>query len=61
MKEGETGLHTFSRVAYNSEITPFWRNLQELRTLFRPNRKSLIFSAILADNLQTILPYLHTS
>jgi rhamnogalacturonan endolyase len=47
MKEGETGLHTFSRVAYNSEITPFWRNLQELRTLFRPNRKSLLLSAIL--------------
>jgi rhamnogalacturonan endolyase len=47
MREGETGLHTFSRVAYNSETTPFWRNLQELRTLFRPNRESFILFAIL--------------
>jgi rhamnogalacturonan endolyase len=47
MKEGETGLHTFSRVAYNSETTPFWRNLQELRTLFRPNRRLLLLSAII--------------
>jgi rhamnogalacturonan endolyase len=27
----------FSRVAYYNETTPFLRNLQELRTLFRPN------------------------
>lgn len=37
LRDGETGLHTFSRVAYHNETTPFLRNLQELRTLFRPN------------------------
>lgn len=37
LREGETGLHTFSRVAYYNETTPFLRNLQELRTMFRPN------------------------
>jgi len=33
----ETGLHTFSRLVYNNATTPFLRNLQEFRTLFRPN------------------------
>ncbi|KAI1260331.1 polysaccharide lyase family 4 protein [Xylariaceae sp. FL1019] len=37
LRDGETGLHTFSRLAYYNETTPFLRNLQELRTLFRPN------------------------
>lgn len=37
LRDGETGLHTFSRVAYHNETTPFLRNLQEMRTLFRPN------------------------
>ncbi|KAH7152166.1 family 4 polysaccharide lyase [Dactylonectria estremocensis] len=37
LRDGETGLHTFSRVAYYNETTPFLRNLQEMRTLFRPN------------------------
>ncbi|KAF5641097.1 rhamnogalacturonate lyase precursor [Fusarium sp. NRRL 52700] len=37
LRDGETGLHTFSRVAYHNEEQPFLRNLQELRTLFRPN------------------------
>ncbi|PBP28411.1 rhamnogalacturonate lyase, partial [Diplocarpon rosae] len=37
LREGETGLHTFSRVAYYNATTPFLRNLAELRTLFRPN------------------------
>lgn len=37
LREGETGLHTFSRLAYYNETTPFLRNLQEFRTLFRPN------------------------
>jgi rhamnogalacturonan endolyase len=35
----ETGLHTFSRLAYYNETTPFLRNLQEMRTLMRPNTK----------------------
>lgn len=37
LREGETGLHTFSRLAYYNKTTPFLRNLQEFRTLFRPN------------------------
>lgn len=39
LREGETGLHTFSRLQYLNETTPFLRNLQEFRTLFRPNTK----------------------
>ncbi|PVH78527.1 polysaccharide lyase family 4 protein [Cadophora sp. DSE1049] len=37
LREGETGLHTFSRLAYYNSTTPFLRNLQEMRVLFRPN------------------------
>ena len=37
LREGETGLHMFSRLYYNNKTTPFLRNLQEFRTLFRPN------------------------
>jgi len=36
LREGETGLHSFSRHAYYNESVPFLRNLQEFRTLFRP-------------------------
>ncbi|KAK4952414.1 hypothetical protein LTR10_009220 [Elasticomyces elasticus] len=39
LRDGETGLHTFSRLAYHNETTPFLRNLQEFRTLFRPNTR----------------------
>jgi rhamnogalacturonan endolyase len=37
LREGETGLHAFSRLAYHNKTTPFLRNLQEFRTLLRPN------------------------
>lgn len=37
LREGETGLHTFSRLAYYNKTTPFLRNLQEFRTMLRPN------------------------
>ncbi|KAG9232785.1 family 4 polysaccharide lyase [Amylocarpus encephaloides] len=37
LRDGETGLHTFSRLAYYNKTKPFLRNLQEFRTLFRPN------------------------
>ncbi|PWY91707.1 rhamnogalacturonate lyase B [Aspergillus sclerotioniger CBS 115572] len=37
LRDGETGLHTFSRLAYYNASTPYLRNLQEFRTLFRPN------------------------
>ncbi|KAI0879736.1 rhamnogalacturonate lyase [Hypoxylon argillaceum] len=37
LREGETGLHLFTRVAYFNQATPYLRDLGELRTLFRPN------------------------
>lgn len=37
LRDGETGLHAFSRVTYFNEGTPMLRDLGELRTLFRPN------------------------
>ncbi|KAF2757802.1 rhamnogalacturonan lyase [Pseudovirgaria hyperparasitica] len=37
LRDGETGLHMFSRLEYRNTTTPFLRNLQEFRTLFRPN------------------------
>lgn len=37
LREGETGIHTFSRILFHNATNPFWRNLQEYRTLFRPN------------------------
>ncbi|KAF2131025.1 polysaccharide lyase family 4 protein [Dothidotthia symphoricarpi CBS 119687] len=44
LKEGETGLHTFSRVVYHNKTSPFLRNLQELRTMFRPNHDPPLFT-----------------
>ena len=44
LREGETGLHTFSRLVYRNETTPFLRNLQEFRTLFRPNHQPDLFT-----------------
>ena len=44
LRDGETGLHTFSRLVYNNKTTPFLRNLQELRTLFRPNHQPNLFT-----------------
>lgn len=37
LREGETGIHLFTRVAYYNAATPYLRGLGELRTLFRPN------------------------
>ncbi|KAI1310900.1 rhamnogalacturonate lyase [Xylaria venustula] len=37
LREGETGLHLFTRVTYFNASTPYLRDLGELRTLFRPN------------------------
>jgi rhamnogalacturonan endolyase len=50
LREGETGLHTFSRIAYYNKTTPFLRNLQEFRTLFRPN--SDIWTHLLTNDMQ---------
>lgn len=37
LREGETGIHLFTRVAYYNAATPYLRGLGELRTLFRPS------------------------
>ncbi|KAG8745832.1 hypothetical protein FRC10_006859 [Ceratobasidium sp. 414] len=39
LRDGETGLHSFSRAAYYNSTTPFLRDFAELRTLFRPTSK----------------------
>lgn len=44
LRDGETGLHTFSRLTYHNKTTPFLRNLQEFRTLFRPNHSPNLFT-----------------
>ncbi|USP81226.1 polysaccharide lyase family 4 protein [Curvularia clavata] len=50
LREGETGLHTFSRVVYNNKTTPFLRNLQEFRTLFRPNHDPPLFTHFITND-----------
>ncbi|KAI0014450.1 polysaccharide lyase family 4 protein [Xylariaceae sp. FL0662B] len=50
LRDGETGLHAFSRLAYYNETNPFLRNLQEFRTLFRPN--SNIWTHLLTNEIQ---------
>ncbi|KAI1102276.1 polysaccharide lyase family 4 protein [Jackrogersella minutella] len=50
LRDGETGLHVFSRIAYYNETTPFLRNLQEFRTLFRPN--SSIWTHLATNGVQ---------
>jgi hypothetical protein len=37
LREGEAGLHMFTRVYYYSESQPFLNGMGELRTLFWPN------------------------
>ncbi|KAL4899621.1 Rhamnogalacturonate lyase B [Aspergillus multicolor] len=51
LRDGETGFHMFSRLAYYNETTPFLRNLQEFRTLFRPN--SDLWTHLTSSDLQT--------
>ncbi|PYH42288.1 polysaccharide lyase family 4 protein [Aspergillus saccharolyticus JOP 1030-1] len=51
LRDGETGLHTFSRLAYYNETTPFLRNLQEFRTLFRPNTD--LWTHLTSSEIQT--------
>ncbi|KAL3463888.1 galactose mutarotase-like domain-containing protein [Aspergillus heterothallicus] len=51
LREGETGFHMFSRLAYYNETTPFLRNLQEFRTLFRPNTD--LWTHLSSSDLQT--------
>jgi rhamnogalacturonan endolyase len=51
LRDGETGLHMFSRLAYHNETTPFLRNLQEFRTLFRPNTN--LWTHLTSSEIQT--------
>lgn len=51
LRDGETGLHTFSRLAYYNETTPYLRNLQEFRTLFRPNTE--LWTHLSSSEVQT--------
>jgi rhamnogalacturonan endolyase len=37
LREHQTGIHVFARAAYYNTTTPFFRNLQEFRTLMWPN------------------------
>lgn len=37
LRDGETGLHVFTRVYYFNELEPFLGGMDELRTLFRPD------------------------
>ncbi|KAJ6148792.1 hypothetical protein N7497_010774 [Penicillium chrysogenum] len=51
LRDGETGLHMFSRLAYHNETTPFLRNLQEFRTMFRPNTD--LWTHLTSSEIQT--------
>ncbi|PLB47493.1 galactose mutarotase-like protein [Aspergillus steynii IBT 23096] len=51
LRDGETGLHMFSRLAYYNETTPFLRNLQEFRTLLRPNTN--LWTHLTSSEVQT--------
>ncbi|KAJ5649731.1 Glycoside hydrolase-type carbohydrate-binding [Penicillium longicatenatum] len=51
LRDGETGLHMFSRLTYHNETTPYLRNLQEFRTLFRPN--SDLWTHLTSSEIQT--------
>lgn len=53
LRDGETGLHTFTRLSYFNETTPFLRNLQELRTLFRPNANLGLWTHLSTNKEQT--------
>ncbi|KAE8328080.1 galactose mutarotase-like domain-containing protein [Aspergillus sergii] len=55
LRDGETGLHTFSRVAYHNSTEGFSVNLQGLRTLFRPHSK-IWTHLVLDDDLWAPLP-----
>lgn len=51
LRDGETGFHMFSRLAYYNETTPFLRNLQEFRTLLRPNTD--LWTHLSSSDIQT--------
>jgi rhamnogalacturonan endolyase len=51
LRNGETGLYIFSRLSYWNQTTLFLRNLQEFRTLFRPNTD--LWTHLTSSELQT--------
>ena len=57
LRNGETGLHMFSRLAYHNSTTPFLRNLQEFRTLFRPNSHHIWTHLSTNEEQYAPLPY----
>lgn len=51
LRDGETGLHMFSRLTYYNETIMFLRNFQEFRTLFRPNTD--LWTHLTSSDVQT--------
>lgn len=49
LRDGETGLHVFSRLYYYNETTPSAGKFQEFRTLFRPDTDSSIWTDLITD------------
>lgn len=49
LRDGETGLHMFSRMYYYNDTTPSAGVFQEFRTLFRPDTDSSIWTHLITD------------
>lgn len=57
LRDGETGLHLFSRLYYYNDTTENSGVLQELRTLFRPNLDTSIWTHLITnDEIYAPLP-----
>lgn len=57
LREGETGLHVFSRLYYYNETTYSAGKFQEFRTLFRPDTPTSIWTHLITDDtLYAALP-----
>ncbi|KAL1960141.1 hypothetical protein VTO42DRAFT_8684 [Malbranchea cinnamomea] len=55
LRDGETGLHAFTRIAYYNKTTPFLRELGELRSLFR-HRSEIWTDLVTKESLHAPLP-----
>lgn len=57
LRDGETGLHVFSRLYYYNETTYSAGKFQEFRTLFRPDTETSIWTHLITDeSLYAALP-----
>lgn len=57
LRDGETGLHVFSRLYYYNETTYSAGKFQEFRTLFRPDTDTSIWTHLITDeSLYAALP-----